>query len=189
MHWLIRRSVESFLRDTYGDATWQALWRVSDGGKDGSPQNDPQGLIMLTDAARHLEKLIEDLLEDLGAWIARQERIRRLLRFSGRSFGEFLENLEQLPDRVNLVVPDLAIPPIKIVLAKNDFLQISLDEKHSEWSYVLAGLIRVMADDYGVLGLISVDATKVNVQVCDGSFSEKRSFQLVWDDRACGVFR
>lgn len=188
MHWLIRRSVESFLRDTYGDAVWQSLWRSSDGAA-AFLSNDWHGRNMITDAARHLNKTVEDLLDDLGAWIARQEHTRRLLRFSGRNFGEFLENLELLPDRVRMVVPDLAVPRMIITGSGPDFLQLSLDEEYPEWTFAIAGLIRTMADDYGVLGLIYVKDGMVCVRVCDGSFREKRGFKLIWDDAGYGARR
>lgn len=188
MHWLIRRSVETFLRDIYGDVIWQSLWRSSDSVAD-FWSNEWHGRNMIADAARHLHKPMEDLLDDLGAWIARQEHTRRLLRFSGRSFGEFLENLELLPDRVHMVVPDLDIPPMQIISTGDDFLQIALDEGHEEWVFVVAGLIRVMADDYGVLGLFYVQDGMVCVRVCDGSFGVKRSFKLIWDDNRYGACR
>lgn len=185
MHWLIRRSVESFLRDIYGDVVWQSLRRASDDAMM-YLSNDWHGRDLISDAARHLDKPTDDMLDDLGAWIARQERMRRLFRFSGGSFREFLENLEMLPDRVSTVLPDFDIPPMQIFSADRDFVQISLSEGYERWAHVLAGVVRVMADDYGVLGLVYVEAEKVCVQICDGDFGEKRSLKLNCKDYAYG---
>ena len=51
-----------------------------------------------------------DLLEDLGTFLVshpRMERLRRLMRFSGETYLEFLLSLDDLPDRVRLAAMNM----------------------------------------------------------------------------------
>jgi hypothetical protein len=42
------------------------------------------------------------------------EPLRRLLRFGGGTFEEFLVSLEELPDRARLAMPELEMPEITL---------------------------------------------------------------------------
>lgn len=182
MHRLIRRSIEAFLRDTYGDAFWKNVNESA--GFDshrlgvGQPYTDTRSHALLNGAARRLGKPEPELLEDLGAWLARVEPIRRLLRFSGRDFREFLYNLVELPDHAHMVIPELNVPVMEVATDEADGLRVVLPPGRAEWVSAMAGVIRAMADDYGALGLIWVEDNAVRVQIMDGSFTEARDFRL-----------
>lgn len=182
MHWLVRKSIESFLRDTYNERLCRTACHVPGAGSQQDFILDRHSRDLIDDAARFLDKTESDLLEDLGAWIARQERTRRLLRFSGRNFREFLLNLELLPDRMRMIVPDLPMPQMRVVEDGGDCLRVEIPSDRSEWLHAIAGLIRCMADDYGVLGLIWTDDDRVIVQISDGAFTSGRSFWPGEDD-------
>lgn len=101
MHGLINRSFELFLRDCYGDKIWEHVAREA--------KVDPRGFFLLqkssdqvsdrliSEAATILRKAKGELIEDLGGWLTQREPIRRLLRFSGRNFSEFIELLVSFP--------------------------------------------------------------------------------------------
>lgn len=178
MHWLVRKFIESFLRETYGDALWQSVCRSSGVVSYRSFMVDRNSQDLLATAARILGKPKDDLLEDLGAWSARQERIRRLLRFSGRNFHDFLLNLEMLGDRVRMVAPDFLMPRMQVTEDGADCLRVGFPPAGHEWACVMAGLIRCMADDYGALGVIWTEENNVMVQISDGFFTSGRSFLL-----------
>ena len=76
----------------------------------------PDALTMrlIAASAGRLAKPEAELLEDFGAWLARTEPIRRLLRFSGADFADFILTLEELPGRVRMIVPDLEMPRIAV---------------------------------------------------------------------------
>ena len=186
MHGLINRSIEGFLRDTYGDAFWRAVAEASGIDPRGfqTIREYPDALshALINNAALRLDKPETELLEDLGAWLARLESIRRLLRFSGRDFGEFLMTLDELPGRAHMVIPDLGMPRMQVTACSGNpaggAIRVLMPDCFQEWRSVMAGLIRAMADDYGALGLIGVDGNAVTVQVSDSSFCEGRSFTL-----------
>lgn len=188
MHGLINRSIEGFLRHTYGDGVWRSVAHAVGADPRGfhTVRDYPDALseALITHAARQLNKPQTDLLEDLGAWLAQLESIRRLLQFSGRDFREFLLSLEELPGRAHMLVPGLQMPAIEVRAQTSGQVQIVIPDGHGLWRSVIAGLARAMADDYGALGLIAVDDDTISVQISDDAFSEGRHFELAV--RPCG---
>lgn len=182
MHRLVNRSIEVFLRDTYGDSLWNQVADVSgmDKGETpaGRPYTETRTCALVRAGASVLDKPAAELLEDLGAWLARVEPIRRLLRFSGRDFREFLLNLGELPDHAHMVIPDLYMPQIEVASQGADGVLLHLPGDAEQWTSTFAGVIRAMADDYGALGLIEVEGCAVRVRILDGSFTEGRDFHL-----------
>lgn len=183
MHGLVNRSIEEFLRATGGETLWR---HVAD-----SCAIDPHGFqairhypdalthAMLAEAAARLILSEGELLEDVGEWLAGIEPLRRLLRFSGASYADFLAGLDQLPGRFEMVVPSFGRPAIMLEPDPDGAgLTIRLGDLRIGWDQLLAGLLRRMADDYGALALISAGQGRVRVQVLEHGFAEGRKFDL-----------
>lgn len=175
MHRLVQRAIEEFIVANYGSEIWTKVAAVS--GHRVSGDDETQGQRVLRAASQELHKPYVELWEDLGAWLARLEPIRRLLRFSGRDFKDFLQNIVDLPDYTRMVIPDLKMPGLTVV-ADDDVLRILVRRRDPEWLHSVAGVVRVMADDYGALGLIWVEPDGVAVQISDDCFAEARVFNL-----------
>lgn len=187
MQQLVVRAVEEFLRQTYGDDLWL---RVA-----GNPGDEDRLALMggaftsrgvsvrdlVTSAAAELGKTAQELLEDGGAWLASREAIRRLLRFSGHDFRDFILSLEELPGRAHFVVPDLGVPEINVSVCEQGVFWLTLPEGSLGWPSILGGIIRAMADDYGALGVVNVEGNVVTVGIPDDDFSAGREFSLVRD--------
>lgn len=187
MQRLVIRAIEEFLRDTYGEGLWGRVKSACDLEPVPSTNNAPGSSAhgrsqraerLIPVAASLLGKPPEELSEDLGAWLARREPIRRLLRFSGRDFGDFVMSLEELPGRAHFVIPDLDIPRIDVVPESRNSMQLVLPETKVAWTAVLGGLLRAMADDYGALGLIAVEGNTISIDISAEDFAEARDFQL-----------
>lgn len=187
MHRLVIRAVEEFLRDTYGEALWREVVAASQqaavSGKQPVPTPRragglPAGERQILDAAKILGKTGAEMFEDFGAWLARREAIRRLLRFSGRDFGDFVLSLEELPGRAHFVMPDLDMPRILVSREGEGTIRMSLPPSASAWTAMLGGLLRAMADDYGALGLIVIEGCNVEIHISDEDFAEGRDFHL-----------
>jgi hypothetical protein len=178
MHGLIDRAVEEYLRSAYGEgfARLPRGPQAEQGGGAASRGID-RAHDALCAAAGLIGKPCSEMLEDLGAWLARIEPVRRLLRFSGRDFRDFLLSLEELPGRAELVLPSLLVPRLRATAAA-DCVTIRLLEPDLRWQYVLTGLIRGMADDYGALCLISSEEGGISVDIWEDRFAEGRQFTL-----------
>ena len=181
MHGLINRSIERFVRDSYGDVAWRDIADrigVTEGFEGFRHYPDALTLRLLAASAERLGKPDGELLEDLGAWLARTEPIRRLLRFSGADFADFIVTLEELPGRVRMVLPDIEMPRIAVTSGAADRFRVTVSHAMAEWRSVLAGLLRAMSDDYGALALIVDEGASITIGVSDDAFCEGREFEL-----------
>ncbi|WP_126974674.1 heme NO-binding domain-containing protein [Frigidibacter oleivorans] len=188
MHGLVNRSLQAFLRQSYGAALWQAAADAAGIGPDGFEPMltypDPLTLALAQAAADRLDKPRDALLEDMGGWLAAQEPLRRLLRFGGVDYPEFLKSLEDLPGRARLAVPDLALPDLRLT-ARDGRLAVHVAGPAplvEVFAPLFAGLFRAMADDYGALAMIDLHRSRggrrISVQILASGWSPGRRFDL-----------
>ncbi|RCW84781.1 heme NO-binding domain-containing protein [Paracoccus lutimaris] len=183
MHGLVNRSFELFLRDCYGDRIWERVARQS--------KVDPRGFFLLQSSSDSITKTLiaeasgilrkpgGELVEDLGGWLTRREPIRRLLRFSGRDFSEFVESVGEFPSRATMIIQSLKTPRIAVTMLTKQRYEVSIESDAEVWPMLLAGILRGMADDYGALAVITVLNRKLRVDVAMTEFSAMRPFELV----------
>lgn len=190
MHGLVNRSIQCFLRDTYGAATWAHVVREARLGFD-SFEAMLSYDAALTDAvlgaaAKVLNRPRETVLEDLGTYLVSHENtqaLRRLLRFGGVTFDDFLHSLEDLPERARLALPDLDLPALTLEEAAAGDYRLRVSAEIAGAGHVMVGLLRAMADDYGALVLLdhagAGSGTEViQIQLLDQSHSSGRDFNL-----------
>jgi len=191
MHGMVNRALQGFLTATYGEGVWAETRSQA-----GLPFDEFEAMLQYPDAmtlhcvqaaAHVLHKQPNAVLEDLGTWLVTDpdlEPLRRLMRFSGASFVDFLHALEDLGDRGRLVLPDLDLPQITLERAAGGRFRV-----HARWAVpgigpILMGCLRAMADDYGALaflnlGGVAADGTECGeIQLLDAAFSQGRSFDL-----------
>ena len=187
MHGLINRSIQCFLSDTYGSAVWQAI-----AAEVGLPSHGFEALMQYDDAltegvlvaaVRRLGKPREALLEDVGIYLVALEPLRRLLRFGGVTYEEFLLSLDELPDRARLSVPDLDLPDLLLRAIGPGRFVLECRSDHAGFGAVFAGILRAVADDYGSLALIDATAVSpgsetVSIELLDAGFASGRQFDL-----------
>lgn len=190
MHGLINRAVQCFLRDMYGPDLWLRVVRDA-----GLPFDSFEPMLrydtsltdgVISSAARILNRPREALLEDLGHYLVSHhnlEALRRLLRFGGVSFGDFLNSLEDLPGRGRLAVPDLNLPDLVLQDRGDQIYALSCRFALPGVGHVMLGLLRAMADDYGALVLLDHDGMVAGVEVisihlADSSHTPGRRFDL-----------
>ncbi|NVO24799.1 heme NO-binding protein [Donghicola sp. C2-DW-16] len=191
MHGLVNCAIECFVRDTYGDAMWQRVCAQAT-----LPEQRFEPLLdydddltqaILRAACRVLRRPEGEMLEDLGCALisgASDSAVatRRLLRFSGDSFVDFLYALDDLADRIALAVPDFRMPPLTVEERQPDLFIVRGARLWPGYMDVVRGVLRAMADEYGVLVLIdSMDAENaeaLEVRLIDMSFTAGREFTL-----------
>lgn len=191
MHGLVNCAIECFVRDTYGDALWQRICAQAT-----LPEQRFEPLLDYDDALTHviiraasgvLRRPTEEMLEDLGCALISGTSdsavaTRRLLRFSGDSFVDFLYALDDLSDRIALAVPDFRMPPLIVDERRPDLFLVRCSGGWPGYLDVVRGVLRAMADEYGVLVLIDSPEGAVDdaleVRVIDMSFTAGREFTL-----------
>ncbi|MGR3469043.1 MAG: heme NO-binding domain-containing protein [Shimia sp.] len=186
MHGLINRAFQCFLRDTYGPPAWEAVARQAELNTAGFEAlleyDDDITFRMLEAAEGHLSKSRDELLEDLGIYLisgASNEAPRRLLRFGGQTFADFVASLGELPDRARLALPNLHMPAITVRESADGLVTLTCGAAWPGFGAVLSGVLRAMADDYGALAFIDTrEGGEIDVTLFDETFAEGRDFAL-----------
>lgn len=185
MHGLVNRSIQSFLRDTYGADLWSRVALAAGVGADGFEAmlsyDDALTDAVLDAAAAALIKPRAALLEDLGIYLVGLEPLRRLLRFGGVDYVDFLHSLDELPDRVRLAVAEIEMPEIDLTAAGPGRFVLRCHGARPGFGAVLAGVLSAMADDYGALALIDAGAEAdetITIELLQTRFASGRRFDL-----------
>lgn len=193
MNGLINRALAWFGRDTYGEALWRGLVEalaLDEAAFEPLMPCAPEVTERLVAGlAARIGRAPEEMLEDLGTYLVSQPRteaVRRLLRFGGVDFVDFLHSLEDLPDRARLAMPDFTLPEIRLHPETAGLCRIEVGacpQAGLRLGPVLVGMLRAMADDYGALVLIGSRGTEarrevIEVRLLDAAFADGRAFDL-----------
>ena len=190
MHGLIFRTVQVFLQDTYGARTWQDVVRAAalDLTEFEAMLHYDDWLLdeVLEGAASVLGKSRAAILEDVGTYLIshpNREGLRRLLRFGGEDFTEFLYSLNDLPDRARLAVSDLDLPDLELRDFGNGRFCLQVAGPYEGFSWVLMGVLRAMADDYGTLAMLDHHGmararAMIDVVIVQQEYARGRNFEL-----------
>ncbi len=193
MHGLINRAIERFVRDTYGRNIWLEVIEPLDLGYSEFEAmmiyDEAITARVLARAGEVLERPVPDLLEDIGTYLVSHpnvEALRRLLRFGGVTFEEFLHQLDDLPERARLAVSDLCLPQLELREHSSSSFSLIVRANARDiqgFGYVVMGLLRAMADDYGALVTLEHKGDRegreiVAVHLLETAFAEGRDFKL-----------
>ena len=187
MHGLINRSLQSFLRDTYGPALWSDVAEKAGVAPEGFEAmltyDDGLTDLVLAAATDLLGKPRDALLEDLGMFLVSLERLRRLLRFGGVNYVDFLQSLDELPDRARLAVADIGLPDLELTARGAASFALHCGPGHSGFVPVFAGILRAMADDYGAFALVDIadpatDPDTIRIELLEAQYASGRAFDL-----------
>ncbi|WP_158964525.1 heme NO-binding domain-containing protein [Chachezhania sediminis] len=190
MHGLINRAVQSFVCLTYGRDRWQRVMRAT-----GLDFVEFEGMLTYDDAIlgqvlevlrQELDRPLDDILEDIGTFLVshpEMQRLRRLLRFSGETYVDFLHSLDDLPDRARLAISDLKIPPLDLREFAAGCYCLSCGVGLPGFGRVLIGVLRAMADDYGALVTLQYVGSngrqeQIAITLVNSAFAAGRSFDL-----------
>lgn len=198
MQGLVNRAIQCFVTDMHGDDAWVAVARTA--GLDGSEfeamlSHDPAMTRRVLDAtARVLSRPEVELLEDIGTYLMSHPNVgalRRLLRFGGEGFVDFLNSLDDLRDRTRLAVSDLELPELELHDHAADRFSLHCltgtpyrqDTVMIGFGHVMLGVLRAMADDYGALVVLDHSGSQagrevIEITLIERAFSAGRKFEL-----------
>lgn len=190
MHGLTNRAVQSFVCETYGQSCWINVTEAAELGFSEFEAmlvyDDEMTLRVLDILCAKLKRPRGELLEDLGTYLVshpKMEGLRRLLRFGGETYVEFLHSLDDLSDRVRLAVSDLTLPVLELREVSPAEFQLYCYPGLKGYSSVMVGVLRAIADDYGALAMLSHAGTEGEVEIIsivliESAFAEGRQFDL-----------
>jgi len=190
VHGLINRSIESFVKDTYGPAMWSDTALMADLGFESFeallPYDDAMTHRVMEAISAILSKPSDAVLEDIGTYLVSHpnlEPLRRLLRFGGTNLQEFLFSLDDLRDRSRLAVPDLDLAELSLTDKGDGVYDLTCRWNSPGFGHVLVGILRALADDYGDLVFLEhlgedKNAEVIRITLLQTEFSEGRDFDL-----------
>lgn len=196
MHGLINRSIQCFLFDTFGEGLWAAAASAAQVPATGFEAMlsypDRVTFAVLDAAAARLGRPRVALLEDLGTYLVSNpgfEALRRLLRFSGATFEDFLHSLDDLQGRGWLAVPELDLPELDLTTGEGGGrYRLRCRSPYPGYGHVMLGILRAMADDYGALVILDISTgpggvETITIEVLETAFAEGRRFDLAGEAR------
>ncbi|NKX72413.1 heme NO-binding protein, partial [Rhodobacteraceae bacterium R_SAG1] len=153
MHGLINRAFQGFVSTTFGVESWLTIMDRAELGfsefEAMLTYTDEQSMIMLRSAEEVLNRPLPEMLEDMGTFLVSNpqvEALRRLLRFGGVNYVEFLHSLDDLPDRARLAVADLNLPGLELIEQAPGQFELHCQPGLPGYANVLMGVLRAMAD-------------------------------------------
>lgn len=190
MHGLINRTIQSFTCHTYGQARWLAVTEAA--GLDFSEfeamliYDEGMSREVLQALCANLDRDVSDVLEDVGTFLVSNpnvESLRRLLRFGGVNYTEFLHSLDDLPDRARLAVSDLDLPALELREHTTGQFSLTCHAGLQGFGSVMLGVLRAMADDYGALVVLdhhngANGVEIIDIKMIEPEWAEGRSFDL-----------
>lgn len=190
MHGLINRSIQNYVCDRYGVGIWLRAAAEAD-------LTDPhfEGMLIYDDAltpkvidaiARVVGYGREEVLENIGTYLVSHpntEAVRRLLRFGGIDFVDFLHSLDDLPARTRLALPDLRLPTLELHEEGEGQFNLKCESLLPGVGHLVMGGLRAMADDYGALALLEHTGAgarfeTISVKLIETEYAEGRAFEL-----------
>lgn len=190
MHGLINRSIQSYVCDSYGMDIWIDLTQRADLDfiefEAMLTYEDALTLLVLDGVSEVLGRPRAEVMEDIGTYLVSHpsfEAVRRLLRFGGVNFEDFLHSLDDLPDRARLAVSDLYLPRLELREHNPGQFSLICDAPVAGYGHVMMGILRVMADDYGALALLEHVGSgegieTISISLVEAEFAQGRTFDL-----------
>jgi hypothetical protein len=190
MHGLINRAIQCYVRDTHGADMWVQVTRSAQLGFDSFETmltyDDSATEAVIAAAVKVLRRPREAILEDLGTFLVSDpnlDALRRLLRFGGVTFTDFLLTLEETRGRGRLALPDIDLPELDLFEISPNLFTLQCRFPIEGSGHVIVGLLRAMADDYGALVLLdhdgaSLEGEMIVIQLLEVAYAQGRSFDL-----------
>lgn len=190
MHGMINRALQGFLVATYGDEIWTEIRNLAELGFDDFESmltyDDDLTLACFSASCQVIHQTPAAMLEDLGTFLITHpplDPLRRLLRFGGASFPDFILSLDELADRGLMAMPEVEMPEIGVIQLTPVRYQLCARWKLPGIGPILLGALRAMADDYGALATLRLTGVRdgaecLEIEVHDTKHAKGRSFQL-----------
>lgn len=178
------------MRDTYGPRAWASV--IARSRQDVSDfeamltYDDAIADALLAAMSTELGKPLAAILEDIGTYLVSDpnvEALRRLLRFAGISYEDFLLSLEDLPGRARLAVSDLILPRLDLRAVAGGRYVLRVSGGPAGLGHVMVGILRAMADDYGALVMLDhrgtrTGAEEIGITMVEAAYASGRVFDL-----------
>ncbi|EFJ47487.1 guanylyl and adenylyl cyclase family member, partial [Volvox carteri f. nagariensis] len=156
----INNSVESFVRDTFGDAVWTSVLTaagVSDSGGwvSSCPYPDSETYKLVVTASNMLGVTPAQALEAYGVYFVdyvTKQGYGKLLHTLGSNIAEFLQSLNNLHLHLTMSFPAMSAPAFKCTGVGPESLELHYHSNRPALGPIVVGVLRGLAERYWGLG-------------------------------------
>jgi hypothetical protein len=179
---MLNRGLQGFVHDFYGSDRWEEACLAADlpffSFESMLHYDDDLTSRLLETLSIVLDRSKSEILEDFGTYVVSHEDlvpIRRLLRFGGETFVDFLHSLDDVHARMKVAMPNLEVPKLSLEVRGDDRFVVHYEFTKPGYGAVILGILRGMADDYGTLVTIEqiskskgpLDREKMDIRLVD----------------------
>lgn len=187
MHGLVNRGLQAYVRDIFSVDVWEDACTeagLSFFNFETMLTYEDEITDRLIDAvAGSLGRSRPEVLEDFGTYVVSEQKlatVRKLLRFGGEDYEEFLMSLEDAHDRAKIAIPDLDVPQFEVESLERNRFRLHYTFQKRGYGAVFLGLLRGMADAYGAL--VFIDHSPVSGPSGDKDTFDISIHQIGWPD-------
>jgi hypothetical protein len=187
MYGMINEAVRKLVIDNHGETAWERICAEAklDDSDFSTLQKYPDEVTykLVGAATKVLGASPEAILETFGEYwtdYAGETSFSRLLRFGGRTFEEFVSNLDQMHAKIKLSLPDLDPPSFRISDTGPGRFRLHYHSKRPGLAPLVKGMLRGVAKIYN----INVDARLVRSRA-DGHDHDE--FEVTYAARAAAA--
>jgi hypothetical protein len=157
MYGLINKAVEGLVRSKFGDDTWHRI-RTRAGLPDEpfismEQYSDKSTYDLVGAASAELGVEADKILEEFGHYwtvYTAEAGYGELMKSAGRTFPEFLRNLDQMHTRVKLSFSHLAPPSFTVTDETSDRLTLHYYSHRAGLAPLVVGLLRGLGDRFNL---------------------------------------
>lgn len=172
MHGMINRGLQSYICDVHGVDVWEETCEQASlsfyNFESMLTYDDATTEDLLSSFGALTHRSRDEILEDFGTYMVSEDAlsaVRRLLKFGGRNYVEFLQSLNFVYSRAKLAVPDLDIPVMELITHSPKHFTLYARFQKRGFGPTLLGLLRALADDYDTL--VSITHTRRSLKHLD----------------------
>ena len=184
-------ALQHFTLDTYGHEAWRHAVKAVLGDFQKFEAllvyDDDVVFALIKELAESNNRIRKDFEEDIGNYLVSSKNmksLRRLLRFGGATFEDFVMSLDDLNERVDLALSELNLPIVQSRQQDAGSYLLRVEDQWSGFENVIVGILRALADDYGVLVLVDVvghskGSDEIKVEIIERNFAKGAEFELI----------
>ena len=144
-------ALQHFTLDTYGHEAWRHAVKAVLGDFQKFEAllvyDDDVVFALIKELAESNNRIRKDLEENIGNYLVSSKNmksLRRLLRFGGATFEDFVMSLNDLNERVDLALSELNLPTVQSRQQDDGSYLLRVEDQWSGFENVIVGILRAL---------------------------------------------
>lgn len=156
MYGLVNKAIEDLITQKFGEEKWDEILQDADIDTEGFVSMESYADSITFKLVRSVSKILqiapEDVLQTFGSfWVTytASKGYENLLKLTGESFEEFIENIDDLHTRVTKSYPDLVPPKFTSTKLSDTEYEMSYESTREGLAPMVIGLLHGVGERFG----------------------------------------